>query len=189
MRRLVLYCISVAALTALVLWPDGTARSAPSAQAPVPVTMTCSRPVLDMQSGQPVFVGGVPWYAEVGDTLLSHPWFGPPRYEHGGRRYHYIGGVAGPGQMNRLFLVEDCEQPRAAAPATPPPAQVTRLAPDVYVVEHTGYTTIFAVTEAGVIVGDPMGAVRAPLLKAAIEEVTSLPVRYVVYSHHDADHS
>ncbi len=153
--------------------------------APTPVAMACSRPVLDVATGQPVSIGGIPWYAEMGDTVWSHEWQGQPRYQFGNRRYHYVGGVAGP---NRTFIVEDCTQQPSAGRAAPAP-QVTRLAPDTYVFSHTGYTSMFIVTDQGVIVGDPMGPNRAQLLKAAIEAVTPLPVRYVVYSHDHADHN
>ncbi len=185
MQRFIVLAGGIALVSMLAIVPDRPVSSAPMAQ--TAVRMTCSRPVLDVFSGQPVFIGGLPWYAETGDTVMSHPWQGQPRYEFGGRRYHYIGGVAGP---NRAFLVEDCEQPPAPPLTGPPPAaSLQRLAPDVYAVEHTGYTSVFIVTDEGVIVGDPMGTSRAPHLKAAIESVTSLPVRYMVYSHSDADHN
>lgn len=165
----------------------GTLPSVFSADAaPTPVTMTCSRPVLDVATGQPVAIGGIPWYAEMGDTVWSHEWQGQPRYQFGNRRYHYVGGVAGP---NRTFIVEDCTQQPAPAGGAAPAPQVTRLASDTYVFSHTGYTTVFIVTDQGVILGDPIGLNRARLLKAAIEAVTPLPVRYVVYSHDHADHN
>lgn len=185
MKRVLLLLATALGIAGFALLPQETARSAPAAQTSTPVTMTCSRPVLDVATGQPVSIGGIPWYAETGDTILSHEWQGRTRYEYGGRRYHYIGGIAGP---NRVFIVEDCTQPQAPpAPAAPP--TVTRLADDVYVFSQTGYTTMFIVTDEGVIVGDPVGNARARLLKEAIEAVTPLPVRYMVYSHHDADHN
>ena len=185
MKRLMTLLPALLAASCLLFVPDRIARSAPDVQTYTMVTTTCSRPVIDVATGQPVFIGGLPWYAEQGENILSHEWQGMPRYEYGGRRYHYIGAVAGP---SRFFLVEDCQQPPAPAAAAPPP-QVTRVADDVYVFTHTGYTTMFIVTSEGVIVGDPIGNNRASLLKAAIEEVTTLPVKYVVYSHHDADHN
>jgi glyoxylase-like metal-dependent hydrolase (beta-lactamase superfamily II) len=65
--------------------------------------------------------------------------------------------------------------------------QLTRIADDVYVFSMTEYNALFIVTDAGVIVADPIG-LRAPLLKAAIASVTDQPVRYVVYDHDHADH-
>lgn len=185
MKRVLVLLAALLGISGVALVPEGTARSAPAAQAAEAVTMTCSRPVLDVATGQPLSIGGIPWYAEAGDTIMSHEWQGRPRFEYAGRRYHYIGGVAGP---NRIFIVEDCTQPQATPPPAPPPT-VTRIAEDVYVFSQTGYTTMFIVTEEGVIVGDPIGNARARLLKEAIERVTPLPVKYVVYSHHDADHN
>ncbi len=181
-RLLALFLIPVAVL-AIALLPRG-AQSAPAADGHTrSITMACSQPVRDVGTGQQVFIGGVPWFAERGQIVLAHEWEGQPVYQFGGRRYLYIGSVTSPA---RFFIVEECGQP----PAAPPPApQLRQLAADTYVYEHTGYTTIFIVTDEGVIVGDPMGASRSGALKAAIESVTRQPVRYMVYSHHDADHN
>ena len=146
--------------------------------------MTCSRPVLDVGTGAQVSIGGVPWYAEQGQIVYAHDWNGDPFFNFGGRRYLYIGSVSAPA---KFFIVEDCAQPAAAA--TPPAPSLQQIAGDTYVYQHTGYTTFFVVTNEGVIVGDPMGGSRSAALKAAIASVTSQPVRYMVYSHHDADHN
>lgn len=178
--------LAVLALAAVFAAPRDIATSAPAAQGYTPVTVNCSRPILDVRTGQPIMIGGQPWYVEAGDTILSHEWNGQPRYEYGGRRYHYIGSVSGPA---RFFIVEDCQQPQPAAPAPAPAPVVRQLADDTYAFSHSGYTTIFIVTSDGVIVGDPNGNARAAALKTAIQNVTAQPVKYVVYSHHDADHN
>lgn len=186
MNRLGVLVLAVLALAAVFAAPRDIATSAPATQGYTPVTVNCSRPVLDVRTGQPIMIGATPWYVEAGDTILSHDWNGQARYEFGGKRYHYIGSVSGPA---RFFIVEDCQQPAPTAPATLPPPVVQRLAEDTYAFMHTGYTTIFIVTSDGVIVGDPVGNARAAALKTAIQNVTSQPVKYVVYSHHDADHN
>jgi glyoxylase-like metal-dependent hydrolase (beta-lactamase superfamily II) len=70
-------------------------------------------------------------------------------------------------------------------------AELLRLHEDTFVFRSAGYTSLFIVTDEGVIVVDPIGgpnAANPAALKAAIETVTSQPVRYMIYSHAAADH-
>src|SRR4029077_13292121 len=66
--------------------------------------------------------------------------------------------------------------------------QLTRVTDDVYMFSMTQYNSMFIVTDEGVILVDPIGTDRAPLLKAAVAAVPPLPVRYVIYAHDHADH-
>jgi glyoxylase-like metal-dependent hydrolase (beta-lactamase superfamily II) len=77
----------------------------------------------------------------------------------------------------------------AQAPA-PPPYATTRIADNVYVFRYGGHQSMFVVTPDGVIATDPISLKRPaqPYLDA-IRQVTSAPVRYVVYSHHHYDHA
>ena len=71
-------------------------------------------------------------------------------------------------------------------------AELVRFAPDVYGFRYANHVAMFIVTQAGVILVDPIGQVnpRTPaLIKEAVRAVTSEPVRYVVYSHAAFDHS
>ena len=71
-------------------------------------------------------------------------------------------------------------------------AELVRFAPDVYGFRWVNHVAVFIVTDAGVILADPIGQVnpRTPsLIKEAIRSVTAQPVRYVVYSHSAFDHS
>jgi glyoxylase-like metal-dependent hydrolase (beta-lactamase superfamily II) len=72
------------------------------------------------------------------------------------------------------------------------PADVQQFAEDTYAFVNSGYVSAFIVTSDGVIATDPgsqQGPERAEAYKAAIAAVTDQPVRYLVYSHHHADHA
>ena len=74
----------------------------------------------------------------------------------------------------------------------PPAAEVQQFADDIYAFVSGGYVSLFIVTDEGVIATDPnsqQGPERAEAYAAAIASVTDQPVRYVVYSHHHADHA
>lgn len=71
-------------------------------------------------------------------------------------------------------------------------AELVHFAPDAYGFRWVNHVAMFVVTNAGVILTDPIGQVnpRTPsLIKEAIRSVTEQPVRYVVYSHSAFDHS
>ena len=73
-----------------------------------------------------------------------------------------------------------------------PASDVQQFAEDVYAFVNGGYVSLFVVTDGGVIATDPSsqgGPERAEAFAAAIASVTDQPVRYVVYSHHHADHA
>lgn len=61
------------------------------------------------------------------------------------------------------------------------------LAKDIYFFATDAYNTMFVVTGEGVVLVDPISG-KGPLLKNAIAEITSLPVRFLIYSHAHADH-
>jgi glyoxylase-like metal-dependent hydrolase (beta-lactamase superfamily II) len=70
-------------------------------------------------------------------------------------------------------------------------AELVLLGADAYALRYQNYTTLFIVTDAGVIVTDPCGQSNPHmpnLLKEAIRSVTQQPVQYVLYSHWGADH-
>ena len=64
----------------------------------------------------------------------------------------------------------------------------TEVAPDVYSYGAFTARSLFVVTSDGVIVTDPVNPENAADMRAAIAEVTDLPVKYVVYSHQHWDH-
>jgi glyoxylase-like metal-dependent hydrolase (beta-lactamase superfamily II) len=75
----------------------------------------------------------------------------------------------------------------SAQPARPE-NEITKLADDVYLFRHQFHQAIFMTTPQGVIVTDPISADAATWLKAELRKLTDQPVRYVIYSHHHADH-
>jgi glyoxylase-like metal-dependent hydrolase (beta-lactamase superfamily II) len=80
----------------------------------------------------------------------------------------------------------------AAAQSLPPgiEAQATeRIADGLYTFRFGAYRSLFLVTSDGVIATDPLSPEAASAYRAAIAEVTELPVRYVVYSHAHWDHA
>src|SRR5579862_6303181 len=70
-------------------------------------------------------------------------------------------------------------------------AELVRIAEAAYVFRYQNHTGMFIVSDAGVLLCDPIGEgnPRTPhLIKEAIRSVTDQPVRYVVYSHSASDH-
>lgn len=61
------------------------------------------------------------------------------------------------------------------------------LAKNVYFFSTGVYNNLFVVTSKGVVITDPIAG-KGPLLKKAIREVTSLPVKFMIYSHPHRDH-
>ncbi|MDP7611595.1 MAG: MBL fold metallo-hydrolase [Nitrospinaceae bacterium] len=64
---------------------------------------------------------------------------------------------------------------------------VEQLAPEVYFFSTGIYNNLFFVTPEGVVITDPIKG-KGKLLKQAIREVTSQPVRFMIYSHSHLDH-
>jgi glyoxylase-like metal-dependent hydrolase (beta-lactamase superfamily II) len=61
------------------------------------------------------------------------------------------------------------------------------LAKDVYFFSNGVYNTMFIVTSEGVILADPIRG-AGPLLKKAMGEVTTFPVKIMIYTHPHLDH-
>ena len=82
--------------------------------------------------------------------------------------------------------------PGGAVAQEPPPDELREIAEDTYAFVSRGYISLFIVTDEGVIATDPssqQGPERAEAYEAAIASVTDQPVRYLIYSHHHADHA
>jgi glyoxylase-like metal-dependent hydrolase (beta-lactamase superfamily II) len=80
----------------------------------------------------------------------------------------------------------------AKAQFVPPgiePIATEKLAEDLYAFRWGPYRSLFMVTDAGVIVTDPISTDAAHHYRKAIAQVTDQPVKYVVYSHAHWDHA
>jgi len=63
------------------------------------------------------------------------------------------------------------------------------IADDLYFVGNATHNTLILVTSEGIILTDPLNRDFSTALKAEITERFDMPVRYVLYSHHHADHA
>ena len=64
---------------------------------------------------------------------------------------------------------------------------VKQLAPEVYFFSTGTYNNLFVVTSEGVVITDPIKG-KGKLLKQAISEITTQPVKFMIYSHSHIDH-
>lgn len=64
----------------------------------------------------------------------------------------------------------------------------TKIADGLYVFRNTGTSSLFMVTDDGVIATDPVSPAHAKIFRAEIAKITDQPVKYVVYSHEHWDH-
>ena len=74
------------------------------------------------------------------------------------------------------------------AQAPSPSPETTELAPGLYTFSFRGTRSVFLITDAGVLVGDPISPAGAVAMRQAIASLTDQPVKYVVYSHQHWDH-
>jgi glyoxylase-like metal-dependent hydrolase (beta-lactamase superfamily II) len=87
------------------------------------------------------------------------------------------------------FLGASLAQPPRAPPRTPP-REITQVKGDLYRARNGNWYTVFLVTPAGIILGDPINKEFAPWLKGELDaRFPGKPVRYVVYSHSHFDHA
>ena len=89
----------------------------------------------------------------------------------------------------------------AQAPPAAPAGGARRLAPDavrsiaqvrgnLYRAHNQGWTTVFYLTPAGIILGDPISEPFSRWLRGELNQrFPGRPVRYVVYSHSHFDHA
>ncbi len=64
---------------------------------------------------------------------------------------------------------------------------IKQLASEVYFFSTGVYNNLFIVTSDGVVITDPIKG-KGKLLKQAIREITSQPIRFMIYSHSHIDH-
>ncbi len=78
---------------------------------------------------------------------------------------------------------------QAAGDFNPAKPNMTRLKEGVYQYSQFFYNSLVVISDAGVIVTDPSGAVRAAAMRKEINKLTDKPVTKVIYSHDHFDHS
>ena len=67
--------------------------------------------------------------------------------------------------------------------------KITKIAGDVYRFQNKFHVNVFTVTNAGVVVTDPINADAAAWLKSEIAKLTSQPITHLIYSHSHGDHA
>src|SRR5512134_1140972 len=77
----------------------------------------------------------------------------------------------------------------AQQPAAAPQRGIVNLTGQLYRAQNNNHYTVFLVTPEGVIMSDPINREFARWLKAEIATRHKVPVRYVLYTHHDWDHA
>jgi glyoxylase-like metal-dependent hydrolase (beta-lactamase superfamily II) len=93
--------------------------------------------------------------------------------------------------LTLLFLAAVSPAVAAQAQSLAPDMLVrssTELAPGLYSFGSFSARSIFVVSDAGVVVTDPVNPTHARALRDAVAAVTDKPVRFVVYSHQHWDH-
>ncbi|MBX2837298.1 MAG: MBL fold metallo-hydrolase [Gammaproteobacteria bacterium] len=66
---------------------------------------------------------------------------------------------------------------------------ITNIAGDVYRFQNNFHFSIFVITDAGVVVTDPINAEAASWLNDQIGELTEQPISHLIYSHSHGDHA
>ncbi|MCZ6874283.1 MAG: MBL fold metallo-hydrolase, partial [bacterium] len=65
---------------------------------------------------------------------------------------------------------------------------IDHISGGLYKFTNKFHASVFLVTDDGIIATDPINAAAASWLKAEIDKRFGKPVKYVIYSHHHADH-
>jgi glyoxylase-like metal-dependent hydrolase (beta-lactamase superfamily II) len=77
-----------------------------------------------------------------------------------------------------------------AQPPRTPQREIMRVNGDLYRARNGNWYTVFLVTPAGIILGDPINEDFSPWLERELDaRFPGTPVRYVVYSHSHFDHA
>lgn len=68
------------------------------------------------------------------------------------------------------------------------PRSIDHISGGLYKFTNKFHAAVFLVTDEGIIATDPINAAAATWLKAELDKRFGKPVKYVIYSHHHADH-
>ncbi|MEP3637965.1 MAG: MBL fold metallo-hydrolase [Paracoccaceae bacterium] len=69
------------------------------------------------------------------------------------------------------------------------PRAIQKVAGDVYRFQNNRHYALVTVTDAGVVVVDPINADAATWLKDNLSEITDKPITHLIYSHSHGDHA
>ena len=99
-----------------------------------------------------------------------------------------VGGAVMACNGNTGAGAADSKEPENAA-AAEFPSEIERLADNVFLFTNSTHRSLLVVTNDAVLATDPQGSQpNAERFVEVIREMTSAPIRYVVYSHHHGDH-
>ena len=87
-----------------------------------------------------------------------------------------------------IFLVLTAFVLSGNAQAQQPQRSIVKIAGDLYRFQNNTHYSVFLVTRDGIIATDPINPGAAQWLKSEIDRRFGKPVKYVIYSHHHADH-
>ena len=77
----------------------------------------------------------------------------------------------------------------AAPAAAPVPRGIVNITGQLYRAQNNNHYTVFLVTPDGIIMSDPINRDFSRWLKQELATRFRVPVRYVLYTHHDWDHA
>lgn len=87
-----------------------------------------------------------------------------------------------------IITVPNMTITQTALPLLNQGVELTNIGPGYYSFRHLGLRNIFIITNDGVIITDPISTETANLMRSVIRKLTTLPVKYVIYSHQHWDH-
>lgn len=67
--------------------------------------------------------------------------------------------------------------------------EITRVTDDVYRFQNRFHVNMFVITDAGVVVTDPINEDAAKWLRGEIGKLTDKPITHLIYSHSHGDHA
>ncbi|ETW97440.1 MAG: hypothetical protein ETSY1_22610 [Candidatus Entotheonella factor] len=76
----------------------------------------------------------------------------------------------------------------ASTYAQPPARTIEHVSGGLYKFTNKFHASVFLVTDEGIIATDPINAEAAAWLKGEFDKRFGKPVKYLIYSHHHADH-
>ena len=79
--------------------------------------------------------------------------------------------------------------PNTSAAQAAPQRGIVKITGELYRAQNNNHYTVFLVTPDGIIMSDPINRDFSRWLKAEMATRFKVPVRYVLYTHHDWDHA